>query len=48
MHSQYDGIMENVCKIGDIVEKGDLLCYINNYEKNMKLEQQYLESLEVY
>ena len=33
MHSQYDGIMENVCKIGDIVEKGDLLCYINNYEK---------------
>ena len=25
--------MENVCKIGDIVEKGDLLCYINNYEK---------------
>ena len=33
MHSQYDGIMENVCKIGDTVEKGDLLCYINNYEK---------------
>ncbi len=21
MHSQHDGIMENVCKIGDIVEK---------------------------
>ncbi|KPI46473.1 selenium-dependent molybdenum cofactor biosynthesis protein YqeB [Clostridioides difficile] len=33
MHSQHAGIMENVCKIGDIVEKGDLLCYINDYEK---------------
>lgn len=29
--------MENVCKIGDIVEKGDLFCYINNYEKKYEV-----------
>nr|UWI49985.1 selenium-dependent molybdenum cofactor biosynthesis protein YqeB [Clostridioides difficile] len=37
MHSEHSGIMENVCKIGDIVEKGDLLCYINDYEKKYEV-----------
>lgn len=38
IHAPADGILHNICKIGDVVKKGDTITYIENSVGNVKVQ----------